>query len=196
VIEAMMDSDSGPVGYGLTPFKPAAGGKLRLKVSAAPWVPVQEVRIVVNGVVKKTFDTSASTPADPFGTTGLVRLPETEVALSELVTAGSDAWVVIEAGRKLPLFGDLGGGLNNGPDGMPDTTDNNGDGKVDQADVAQGRTFGPLADPALPTNDTDPQFHFSNVVVRGYPSSFTNPFVLDGNGNGKFDAPGVQTGGM
>ncbi len=197
VIEATLDSDAGPVRYGLTPVKPAAGGKLRLKVSAAPWVPVQEVRIVVNGVVKKTFEGAAlSQPADPFGTTGLVRLPETEVALSELVTAGTDSWIVIEAGRKLPLFGDLGGGLDNGPDGMPDTTDNNGDGKVDRADVAQGRTFGPFTEPALPTNESDPQFHFSNVVVRGYPSAFTNPFVLDGNGNGKFDAPGVQTGGM
>ncbi|HLL54970.1 MAG TPA: CehA/McbA family metallohydrolase [Myxococcaceae bacterium] len=195
VIEATIDTTTGPESYGLTLRRPAAGAKLKLKVSAAPWVPVQEVRIVVNGVVVKTFDTSATTPADPFGTAGLLRL-DTEVALSELATGGGkDAWLVIEAGRKLPVVGDLGGGLDNGPDGMPDTTDNNGDGKVDAADVAQGRRFGPLVHPAVPTSPADPQFHFSHVVVGGYPSSFTNPFVLDLNGNGTFDAPGVPTGG-
>jgi hypothetical protein len=29
------------------------------------------------------------------------------------------------------------------------------------------------------------------VVTGGYPMSFTNPFILDRNGNGRFDAPGV-----
>ena len=47
---------------------------LHVVVGAAPWVPVQEIRFVVNGKVVKTIAGSQiSKPADPFGVTGLVR---------------------------------------------------------------------------------------------------------------------------
>ena len=42
---------------------------------------------------------------------------------------------------------------------------------------------------APPTSEADPLYHFSQVVTAGYPMAFTNPFLLDRNNNGRFDAP-------
>jgi hypothetical protein len=190
VIEATLDTASGPKRFGLTPLVPSADAKLHLKVSAAPWVPVDEVRIVVNGTVVKTLSGAAlSRPTNPLGTEGLLRY-QGSLPLSELVTRAGDAWLVVEAGRALPLAKDLGGPAGT-LDGIPDTTDNNKDGVVDARDVAEGSKYGPLMNPELPATEADPQFHFSQVVTGGYPMAFTNPFVLDRNGNGRFDAPGV-----
>ncbi|HEX8437095.1 CehA/McbA family metallohydrolase [Archangium sp.] len=191
VIEATVDTATGPRRYGLTPLVPSADAKLRLKVSAAPWVPVEEVRIIVNGSVVKTLDASAlSHPTDPFGAEGLVRYEGT-LALSELVTRAGDAWLVVEAGRRLPPAADFGGPGGEGPDGIPDTGDNNGDGVADRNDIAKGASYGPLKTPTPPSSEADPVFHFAQVVTGGYPMAFTNPFLLDRNGNGRFDAPGV-----
>ncbi len=67
-------------------MKPAADAKLHLKVSSAPWVPIEEVRFVVNGkVVKKLSGAELTHPADPFGTADLIRF-DGDVALSELVS--------------------------------------------------------------------------------------------------------------
>jgi len=192
VIEATVDGPTGPQRFGLNPLAPAANAMLRLKVSAAPWVPVDEVRIVVNGAVVKTLDVKATNPTNPFdtGTTGLVRYEGT-LALSDLVTRAGDAWLVVEAGRRLPPAADFGGLGADAPDGIPDTGDNNGDGVVDTRDIAQGARYGPLRTPSPPSSEADPIFHFAQVVTGGYPMAFTNPFLLDRNGNGRFDAPGV-----
>ena len=116
-----------------------------------------------------------------------------EVALSDLLLGVSgDAWLVVEAGRALMLAGDLGGGLNNTKDGIPDTTDNNGDGKVDSSDLGSGLKIGPLSAPPSPkVNETG--YAFYNITL-GTPQAFTNPFLLDRNGDGIFNAPTV-TGG-
>jgi len=190
VIEATVDGTNGPQRFGLAPLAPAANALLRLKVSAAPWVPVDEVRIVVNGAVVKTLDVRATNPTDKFGTDGLVRYEGT-LPLSELVTRAGDAWLVVEAGHRLPLAADFGGLGADAPDGIPDTGDNNGDGVVDTRDIAQGSKYGPLRTPPPPSSEADPVFHFAQVVTGGYPMAFTNPFLLDRNGNGRFDAPGV-----
>jgi hypothetical protein len=203
VIEAAVKQGSGPdVDYGLAPFKPTADAKVHVKVSAAPWVPVKEVRFIVNGrTVKTVSGSSLSSPSEPFGVDGLLRF-EGEVPVSELVSGiAGDAWLVIEAGDPLPLVGDLGGGLGSGtgckaqvPDGVPDTTDNNGDGKVDCADVKDSDDFGPMVTPRAPADESDPNFHFAHVVSDGFPFAFTNPFAFDLNGNGRFDRPGVGGG--
>ena len=194
IIEATVDTASGPRRFGLSPLAPSADAKLHLKVSAAPWVPIEEVRIVVNGTVVKTLSgTELSHPADPLGpegVEGLVRY-EGNLPLSELLSRSGDAWMVVEAGARLPLAADFGGPGGDKPDGIPDTGDNNGDGKVDRADIAEGSDYGPLRTPTPPASEADPQFHFSQVVTGGYPMAFTNPFFLDRNGNGRFDAPGV-----
>jgi hypothetical protein len=162
---------------------------LHLTVSAAPWVPVDEVRIIVNGVlVKKINGTALTHPQDPFGTGGLVRY-QGDVALSQVLPPSGDAWLVVEAGWPLPIAGDFGGLPSGGPDGVPDTSDNNGDGKVTQADIAPGQTYGPLNDPAPPTDPSDPRYHFAQVVTNAYPFAFTNPFFFDRNGDGQFTPP-------
>ena len=75
-------------------------------------------------------------------------------------------------------------------DGIPDTTDNNGDGIVDERDIAPDKTIGPLLNPPAPERGS-PKDHFYQVT-NGFPFAFTNPFLLDLNGNGKFDRVGVK----
>jgi len=195
IIEATVEGLTGEKTFSLEPFKPKDGAVVKVKVSAAPWVPVKEVRFVVNGEVVKVVPANPAA-ADPFGSAELVRY-EGSVPLSELVSGVSgDAWLTIEAGHPLQLVGDLGGGLPEGdtspPDGIPDTTDNNSDGKVDTADVDKGAKYGPLKSLA-PFPQTDPTFHF-NRLTDGYPFAFTNPFVLDRDGVPGFKAPGVKGG--
>ena len=192
IIEASITTPAGERPWSFEPIKPAAGAQVKVRVRSAPWIPVQEIRFVVNGKVVKTVPAAVPAAADPFGDGDLDRY-EGQVPLDDLLTGVSgDAWLVIEAGRALATAADLGGGLDDGPDGMPDTTDNNGDGKIDQADVAKGATYGPLANPPAPS-DTDVAWHYFKIT-DGYPFSFTNPFILDRNGNGLFDAPGVNGG--
>ncbi len=192
----VIEASIGGADYGLSLIKPNAFAKLKVKVSAAPWVPVTELRFIVNGKTVKTITGAAlSTPENPFGTGGLVRY-QSELALAELVTGSDDAWLVIEAGTPLPVAADLGGGLptrefpDGAPDGVPDTTDNNADGQINAADIAPSEPFGPLKPPPQPQSDADPLYHFAQVVSDGYPMGFTNPFVLDLDGNGRFDPPG------
>jgi hypothetical protein len=191
IIEATVEGVTGDKTFSMEPFRPKDGAVVKVKVSSAPWVPVAEVRFVVNGLVVKTVQANA-VAADPFGAAELVRY-EGSVPLSELVSSVTgDAWLSIEAGSALQLAGDLGGGLDGSPDGIPDTTDNNGDGKVDKADVAEGSKIGPLKNfDQLP--ETDARFHF-NRITDGYPYAFTNPFILDRDGVPGFKAPGVKGG--
>lgn len=179
---------------GVEPFKPASPLVLTLTVSAAPWVPVDEVRIYVNGKEAKKLEKELAPFADPFGAnpapiaryTGTVTLDEATFP------AGVDSWVVVEAGAPLVVTGDLC------VDGIPDTSDNTGDGKVDDADVDRTKDAtakcGPLNNPPEPAA-TDPKHHFAAVTPRGYPLAFTNPFVLDRNGDGRYSGPGVPAGG-
>src|SRR5262249_9124342 len=150
---------------------------------SAPWVRVEEVRVIVNGHVATVLQPNPG-PADPFAASGLVRL-DTTVPLGPLLPASGDAWIVIEAGQKLPPAGDLRGGRARGPDGVPDTSDNNGDGVVDMRDVEEGKDYGPLNGPPEPPRN-DPRYHFYQVT-GGHPLAFTNPFLIDRDGNGRFD---------
>jgi hypothetical protein len=194
----------------------AAGARLAIKVSAAPWVYLDELRIVVNGKIVKTIDTGLVEPSDPYGRTGLVR-HEDSFALSELLEAGTkDTWLVVEAGARLPLTGDLD------CDGVPDTSDNdrngsidwrdvdrndddvvdasdldaNEDGKVDASDEPKAcdddQETGPLFEMERP-QPGDRAYPFWSVSPPGYPASFTNPFLLDRDGGG-FGGTGVDRG--
>jgi len=179
----------------LTPFVPDESESLSLRVTAAPWVPVQEVRILVNGVEARVFGAGELTsPADAFDTANMLRL-DVDVPLASLLPSdGSDAWLVIEAGRPLVEQADLN------CDGFPDTGDNNGDGTIDWQDVegleeapdeACFGDVGPQLEPPAPGRG-DPEYLFWAVTPGGYPLSFTNPFILDRNSDGDFDAPGVS----
>src|SRR5690606_12847826 len=106
---------------------PDEDGALTIRVEAAPWVPVEEVRIWVNGALARTI-TDLAHPDDPLGQGGLLRL-ETSLPLAELLPATGDAWIVVEAGAPILPHADLD------CDGIPDTGDNDGDGRIDWRDV-------------------------------------------------------------
>ncbi len=62
-----------------------------LSVQAAPWIPVDEIRLVVNGQVERTIPLAALDPPPVTRYTGTLSL-----ALAR------DSWVVLEAGAALP----------------------------------------------------------------------------------------------
>lgn len=171
-------------GPALRPFVPAADARLHITVQAAPWIPVDEVRVIVNGELVRSI-AALQHPADPLGSEGLLRL-DTELALADLLPASGDAWLVVEAGARLEPNADFN------CDGIPDTGDNNRDGKLDWRDV-DGLTTqpsdacfsgGPLTQPEPPTDRDSNAYLFWAVVAAGYPAAFTNPLVLDRDGGG------------
>src|SRR5262249_6930422 len=139
VIDAKLDAHL----VGIQVFAPSPRATLQLEVRAAPWIPVSEIRIIVNGKVVQTIDSGFVTPADPFGTKDLVRWSGT-IALNTLVPTGPDVWLLVEAGMPLPPAADLD------DDGIVDTGDNNGDGVADLADVSAGDSSGPIHEPTDP----------------------------------------------
>ena len=207
VIEASITDRSGAARRpSVEPFVPGADAMLSLRVTAASWVPIDQVRIVVNGEVARTLSAELTQPTDRFGTSGTLRF-EGEIALAELGLDGrEDAWIVIEAGEPLPIAADLD------CDGIPDTGDNDGSGVVDWRDVERnddgvvdvsdqqglsgapacerGADIGPIArTPRGPRAFF--RWGFGAVTPHGYAYGFTNPLLLDWDNDG-FDAPGVR----
>ena len=185
VIEvATMAADGSPRVPSMEPFDPSTTATLEISVRAAPWVPVAEVRIIVNGEVVRTLESEMTHPADPFGTTGLTRF-EGRFSLSELLPAEGDAWLVVEAGAPLVENADLD------CDGIPDTGDNDKNGTIDWRDAEDNESepgecdgeIGPLGHPAPAMRDS-PEYHFEAVTPEGFPLAFTNPLLFDRNGDG------------
>lgn len=163
-------------GPSLEPRTPGPEATLTIGVSAAPWIPVEEARVFVNGVLARTLPVDAS-PSDPFGRTELGRLTAV-LPVSELAAeVRGDFWIVVEAGMKLPLAADLVD-----DDGLVDTTDNDGNGRVDDAD---GREL--FQEPGRVPLD-DPRFHLQSIAPGVLPLSFANPILIDRDGDG-FRAP-------
>ncbi len=167
-------------------FAPSAGRGLNVKVSAAPWVRVEEVRIYANQELIEVI--SVEDPDDPTSTDpeDFVRL-DTTVSLAGLLPSSGDAWVVVEAGPAHLEVADLD------CNGFPDTTDNNGDGAIDWRDVEALTEdpgvdclpeTGPLRDKAPPDDRDDPLYWFAQVFPGGYPLAITNPLILDLDGGG------------
>lgn len=168
-----------------SPIEPAANGMLRVEVRAAPWIPVTEIRFIVNGRLVETIAEGLAHPDDPFGADGLVRY-DGEVRLADLlsdVDSGKDAWIVVEAGLPLWPAADLD------DDGLLDTTDIDEDGTVDEADRAAAVDEEHYVEPSMPS-PSDPRFHIYIIAPRTYPTAFTNPILVDRNGGG-WDAPGL-----
>lgn len=183
VIEATLDG----AGPSLAVRQADDAATLKVRVSAAPWVPVDEVRVVVNGEVVKVLRDELTRPVSDTDTDGLLRL-DTTLVLGDLLPASGDAWIVVEAGAALVDSADLD------CNGWPDTSDNDGSGRIDWQDVdtlAEDpdaeclEEVGPLADPPLPARD-EPGYAYRIVVPKGAPSAFTNPFVIDRDGDGVF----------
>lgn len=193
IIELTLEGETGTKTFSMEPIKPKADARLFVKVSAAPWIPVTEIRFIVNGLEVKKITQGLKVPPDALGSADPVRY-EGEIALPELLAGVTgDAWLVVEAGTALPLVADLGGSLDGSPDGVPDTGDNNNDGTVNKADIAPDRDYGPLSNGPEP-KEGDARFHFAQITSNGFPFGFTNPFILDRDGDGKFTAPGVKGG--
>lgn len=162
-------------GPSLSPRTLGPDALLTIGVSAAPWIPVEEARVYVNGALARTLPVDAS-PEDALGTAGTARLTAV-VPVAELAAAArGDFWIVVEAGMKLPLAGDLDG------DGLVDTTDNDGNGRVDRAD-------GPahFREPGRVPLD-HPRFQFQSIAPGVLPLAFANPILVDRDGDG-FRAP-------
>lgn len=174
-------------GPSIEPFLPAPGAPLSVEVRAAPWVPVEQIRFVVNGKVVKTIDGPAiDRPVDPFGVAGTVRF-RGAVPLDELfagLAPGADAWIVVEAG--LALFGaaDLDG------DGYVDTTDNDGNGSIDSRDAEGREGDARYVEPKRPA-EGDRRYHAHVVAPGHWSSAFTNPFLVDRGASG-WTAPGLR----
>jgi len=182
VIDATLEG----AGPSLVPVAPGPGATLALEVRAAPWIPVDEIRFIVNGVLTKTLSGAAlARPKDPFAKDGTVRFTG-KIALDELtggLPADRDAWIVIEAGLPLVVARDLD------LDGRPDTTDNNGDGIIDYLDHLGRDDDEHYAEPGRPS-PTDARFHAHVVAPGHWATAFTNPWLVDRKGDG-WTAPGL-----
>ena len=167
-------------GPSIEPFAPTAGAALSLEVRAAPWIPVEEVRVVVNGKLARTIrGAEIATPPDAFGKDGLVRY-RGAIPLAELVAgvpAAEDAWIVVEAGLPLVNAADLD------DDGLPETTDNDGNGVIDKKDRQDRAEADWYAEPPRP-KETEPRFHAYAIAHGHYTAAFTNPFLVDRAGDG------------
>jgi hypothetical protein len=168
-------------GLGFAPYHPNAGDVLAITIKAAPWIPVDEVRVVTSRGTK-VIATGLSKPADPFGTDGVVRY-SAELPLADLVE--HDDFIVVEAGLAYPISADLN------DDGVPDTTDNNRDGIVDDSDIDPDEDVGPFVGPPDPTDPADPLYVFTRIVPTGWPEGFANPIFIDKDGDGVWTPPGL-----
>jgi hypothetical protein len=160
--------DDGPATIyrpGVAPIAVGSGAGLNVSIAAAPWIPVDELRVFVNGKLVMQKDISGSfSQGDRFGTQPGRYSPQRFV-LSTLLPPKGDAWIVVEAGLHQDTPPDTDG------DGLPDLPD---------ADV-----------PVRPQSPDDPQFDLQAIAPGVWPTAFSNPFFLDLDGGG-WTAPGLQ----
>ncbi len=94
----MLDVTVNGVGPGGLVAGPAGTVTIAISLYAADWVPVDEVRVVVNGVAQVVPMTSFTASATDF-------LLRTATLSGVALPAGKDAWVVVEAGVPLATTG-------------------------------------------------------------------------------------------
>ncbi len=101
------DNGGPPVNMGDTVGPSATSINLHIQVQAAPWIPVEEVRIIKNGCVLACFNSTttpavANNPSNPFEQTSanVVRFNAT---YTDTVT--EDSYYIVEASQNLPLTG-------------------------------------------------------------------------------------------
>jgi hypothetical protein len=147
------------------PFTPAA--TLNVKVTAAPWIPVAEVRVYVNGELKVRQDISSAfnrSNVDPFGDQPAGTAVPISFSLPSLMPATGDAWLVVEAGLVQNKI---------------DTIDDGGLPVLPDSDV-----------PGVPSM-MDPRFDIQAIAPGVWPTAFSNPFLIDRDGDGAWQAPGL-----
>ncbi len=210
VIDAVIVDGTSSIGPSLEALRPGPEAMLAITVRAAPWVPVDELRVVRDGVVIRRVVDGLPRP-DPLGRDGILRYSG-RFRLADLLPDGdADAWLVIEAGAALPLVGDLD------CNGVPDTGDHDTNGVVDWRDVDRtedgvvdaldldwdedGRAdaegppecepdeTGPLLLPR-PLRPEEAGFEFDRLGHGGPAAAFTNPFLIDRGAPG-WTGPGL-----
>jgi len=138
--------------------------QISITVVAAPWIPVEEVRIIVNGTVKMT--SPGVLVSDHFAAqvvkVGTFTFPLRPLLGSTKDGKVGDSWLIVEAGHKLPPLVDVDG------DGLPD---------VSSADLPK-------------RIESDETFDYQAIVPGSFPIAFTNPFIIDVDGGG-WQAPGL-----
>ncbi|HVZ89110.1 MAG TPA: CehA/McbA family metallohydrolase [Polyangia bacterium] len=163
ILDVTINDGAGNVSRpGLTAITVTPSALLDVSVTAAPWIPVQELRVFVNGKLMVQKPISSVITGDPFGTQPNHFNPD-PILLSGILPAKGDAWIVVEAGMPQDTPPDTDG------DGLPDLPD---------SDLV-GR---PAVD--------DPRFHLQAIAPGVWPTAFTNPFLLDLDGGG-WTAPGL-----
>ena len=92
---------SAGLGQTLVPTSPTV--KLRIKVQASNWIPVEEVRVIANGFTTLTFDASTTPAVKPGPTSAWSQSPKRVIrfAATVPVTVAQDTYFVVEAGAKL-----------------------------------------------------------------------------------------------
>jgi hypothetical protein len=164
VLDAYVADASGggvPVRPSLGDVTPGPGAELVVEVRAAPFIPVEEVRVFVNGQQVRTASVRSELGGlDPFGErigSAVVRMP-----LADLVAGfGGDVWLVVEAGMPQPAY------AVDPETGLPE-----------------------LSEPVVPASPESPLYHIEVVAPGVLPLAFTNPFFLDLDGGG-WTAPGL-----
>jgi hypothetical protein len=122
--------------------------------------------VYVNGELKMRQNISTMfdrTNIDPFGD----RIASTGVisfSLPSLMPLGGDAWLVVEAGL-----------VQN---------------KIDKIDD-DGLPVLPDGDVPGPTSIMDPRFDIQAIAPGVWPTAFSNPFLIDRDGDGAWLAPGL-----
>jgi hypothetical protein len=198
---SLVDGSGITRGPSVSAVVPGADPRVHVRVTAAPWVPVDEVRVIVNGATVAVLRAELAHPSDPFGVDGLLRY-EGEVSIGgALPVEFGDAWVVVEAGAPLVAAADLD------CDGIPDTGDNDGSGMIDARDVGVRSSDttpspevtgaaevcleagGPLREPRAPETVDEPHHVFAAVTANAIAFAFTSPIFLDLDGGGYGGAP-------
>ncbi|MGH7857109.1 MAG: CehA/McbA family metallohydrolase, partial [Candidatus Binatia bacterium] len=90
VIRASARSGDAVAAIGDTLSAPGGEVELSVRVDAAPWIPVHEVRVLVNGVVERAEDVSLAAGTTRLDATFPFSLP-------------ADGFIVVEAGPGLPV---------------------------------------------------------------------------------------------
>jgi hypothetical protein len=157
VITATIDDGMGVSNRkaGVQPFRVArSAGRLFFEVDAAPWIPVTEIRVIVNGqVVTAVENPEEFASSDHFGTT-IVKHTGSFPLSSLLENVKGDAWLIVEAGLALSATA-------TDSDGLP-----------------------VLADPDLRGLSKPSVADYEAIVPGGWSVAFTNPFLLDVDGGG------------
>src|SRR6185503_10321378 len=101
----------------------SSAATLSIEVRAAPWIPVEEIRIFVNGKQVMTIPVWEDFRGADHLASRILRSTPAPIPLSELLGDARDAWLVVEAGMKQETPDDMD------YDGLPDLPESDGVGR-------------------------------------------------------------------